>query len=83
MFGYSSVEEAVGTSVLDLYVDPGEREPLLERLKQQGKIERLEVWRKRRDGKPIYIVENLVGHFNERGELYEIQGYLFDDARAS
>ena len=83
MFGYPSVEEAVGTSLLDLYVDRGEREPLLDRLKQQRKIERWEAWRKRRDGQPIYVVENLIGHFNDRGELCEIQGYLFDDTGAS
>ena len=79
IFGFSSADEAVGTNILELYVDPTEREPLLERLRQQRKTERLEVWRRRRDGEPVYIVENLVGHFNERGELYEIKGYLFDD----
>ena len=79
MFQFSSVQEAVGASIVDLYVDPREREPLLQRLKQQRKIERLEVWRKRRDGKLICLVENIVGHFNERGELYEIQAYVFDD----
>ena len=79
MFRFSSAQDAVGTSILDLYVDPGERDPLLERLRRQGRIERLELWRKRRDGEPIYVVENLVGHFNDRGELYEIKGYLFDD----
>ncbi len=79
IFGFSSADEAVGTNILELYVDPTEREPLLERLRQQRKTERLEVWRRRRDGEPVYIVENLVGHFNERGELYEIKGYIFDD----
>jgi PAS domain S-box-containing protein len=79
MFGFSSAQEAVGTSMLKLYPDPGERKSLVARLQQQERIERLEVWRKRRDGQPIYVVENLVGHFNERGELYEIKGYLFDD----
>ncbi len=79
MFGFSSAQEAIGTSILDLYPDPGERESLLERLKQEGKIGRLEVWRKRRDGEPIHIVENLVGHFNDQGQLYEIKGYLFED----
>ncbi len=78
-FGFARPQEAVGTSMLDLYLDPQEREALLERLKQQGKIDRFEVWRKRRDGEPIYIVENLIGHFNEQGELYEIKGYVFDD----
>ena len=65
--------------MLDLYLDPRDWEPLVERLKRQGRIERLEGWRKRRDGEPIYIVENLVGHVNDRGELYEIKGYVFDD----
>ncbi len=81
IFGFSRAQEAVGTSILDLYPDPGEREPLVERLKQEGKIGRLEVWRKRRDGEPIHIVENLVGHFNDQGELYEIKGYMFEDTK--
>ncbi len=79
IFGFSSAVEAVGTNLLDFYLDASEREPLVQRLKQQGKIERQEAWRTCRDGKPIYVVENLVGHFNEEGELYEIKGYLFDD----
>jgi PAS domain S-box-containing protein len=79
MFGFSSAQEAVGTSILDLYIDPRERELLLERLKQERKIGRFGVWRKRHDGEPIHVVENLVGHFNEQGELDEIKGYLFED----
>ena len=79
IFGFSSVIEAVGTSLLDLYIDAADREQIAERLKREGRIERLEVWRKRRDGEPIYIVENVVGHFDDRGELYEIKGYIFDD----
>ncbi len=79
MFGFSSARDAVGASILDLYIDPTEREPLIQRLKPEGKTKRLEVWRKRLDGEPIHIVENLVGHFNEQGELYEILGYLFED----
>jgi len=79
IFGFSRSQEAVGTSIVDLYLDPRERQPLVERLKKEGRIERLEVWRKRRDGEPIHIVENLVGHFNEQGQLHEIKGYLLED----
>jgi PAS domain S-box-containing protein len=79
MFGFSSPDEATGTSFLDLCVDLSERESMLESLKQQGKICRYEAWRKRRDGEPIYVVENIVGHFSDRGELFEMQGYIFDD----
>jgi PAS domain S-box-containing protein len=79
IFGFSSAQEAVGTSMLDLYIEPGTRVSLLERLKQEGKLERLEVWRKRRNGEPIYVVENVIGRFNDLGELEEIKGYIFDD----
>jgi PAS domain S-box-containing protein len=80
-FGFSRAEDAVGTSIVDLYLDPRERRPLLERLEKEGKIERLEVWRKRRDGEPIYVVENIVGQFDEQGRLYEIRAYLFEDTQ--
>ena len=79
IFGFSSSDEAVGTSFLDLSVDRGERESMLESLKQQGKLSRYEAWRKRRDGEMIYVVENIVGRFDDRGELFEMQGYIFDD----
>ncbi len=79
IFGFRSADEAVGTNMLDLYSDVGERGLILERLKRQGKIEHLAAWRQRRDGEPIYIVENLVGRLDERGELCEIKGYIFDD----
>jgi PAS domain S-box-containing protein len=81
IFGFSCAADAVGTSIVDLYLDPGERPSLVERLRNERKIERLEVWRKRRDGQPIHIVENLVGRFNEQGRLYEIKGYTFEDTQ--
>jgi PAS domain S-box-containing protein len=79
MFRFLRAQDAVGTSIVDLYLDAREREALLERLRRERKIERFEVWRKRRDGEPIYIVESLVGHFDDQDRLYEIKGYLFDD----
>jgi PAS domain S-box-containing protein len=79
MFRFPRAQDAVGTSIVDQYLDARERETLVERLRRERKIERFEVWRKRRDGEPIYIVESLVGHFDEQDRLYEIKGYLFDD----
>jgi PAS domain S-box-containing protein len=79
IFGFSSPGEVVGTSMFNLYVQPEEQDSILEALKRQGKLQGYEAWRKRRDGEPIHVVENLVGHFTDRGELYEIQGYIFDD----
>jgi PAS domain S-box-containing protein len=81
IFGFSSPEEAVGTSMLNLYIQPEERNSMLEVLKRQGKLQGYEAWRKRRDGELIHVVENLIGKFTDRGELYEIQGYIFDDTK--
>jgi PAS domain S-box-containing protein len=79
IFGFSSADAAVGTSMPELYLDPGEQDSILAALRAQGKLAYYETWRKRRDGTPIHVVENLVGHFNDQGEVYEIQGYIFDD----
>jgi PAS domain S-box-containing protein len=79
IFGFSSINAAAGRSMLELYIDPGERDSILATLRAQRKLAYYETWRKRRDGTPVHIVENLVGHFNDQGELYEIQGYVFDD----
>ncbi len=79
IFGFSSPDEAVGTNVLDLYPDPGERISILEALRQEGKIEGYEAWRKRRDGEAVHVVENMVAHFDNGGEITEIKGYVFED----
>ncbi len=79
LFGFSSYEEAVGLNMSELYIDPVEREAILDLLKRAGRLEKYTTWRKRRNGDQIHIVENLVGSFNDEGELYEIQGYVYDD----
>lgn len=79
IFGFSSAQEAVGSNMLEFFIDAAERDSLLETLEEHGNLANYQVWRKRRDGTPIHIVENLVGRFNDQGELYEIQGYIFDD----
>ncbi len=79
IFEFSSADAAVGRSMLELYIDVGERDSILTTLREQGKLASYEAWRKRCDGTLIHVVENLVGHFDDQGELYEIQGYVFDD----
>ncbi|MEJ2038970.1 MAG: PAS domain S-box protein, partial [Desulfosarcinaceae bacterium] len=79
LFGFSSRDEAVGANMLEFYTDPSERNTMLESLKQKGKIGWYEAWRKRRNGEFIHVVENLVGNFDDQGELIEIRGYIFDD----
>ena len=81
MFGFPSVEEALQCNVADLYASPEKRQEFLGLLCEKKRLEYHEIDLLRRDGTRIYIVENAIGTFNNRGELVEIKGYLFDDTR--
>ncbi|MDN7012427.1 PAS domain S-box protein [Methanoculleus sp. FWC-SCC3] len=80
MFGFASIEGALGTSILELYEDRRDRETLLARLQRDRKVENEGRIRKRRDGTRIHVVENIVGYFSADGELLEVQGYVYDDS---
>jgi len=80
IFGFSSVEEALGADIRALYEDPGDRDRLLAQLRREGKVENEGRTRKRRDGTQIHVVENVVGRFGADGELIETQGYIYDDS---
>jgi PAS domain S-box-containing protein len=78
MFGYSTPDEMIGTKVKGIYVDPGDRWRLLEKLEKFG------VWRnfvsfcKKVDGEPMYTerTTNLVR--DEDGEPVLIEGIIRD-----
>jgi PAS domain S-box-containing protein len=78
MFGFHSVAEALECDTRTLYPDPNVRQELLARLKEQGKLERIETEYRRRDGTPLYVVQNAVGVFDDQGELVQVKGYMFD-----
>ncbi|MGH9943980.1 MAG: PAS domain S-box protein [Pyrinomonadaceae bacterium] len=81
-FGFASVEEALACSLMSIYPNAEGRRELVERVRRERKIENLESELRRvDDGKPVYAIENVVGTFDERGELSELRGYVFDDTR--
>ncbi|MEK6569879.1 MAG: PAS domain S-box protein, partial [Bacteroidota bacterium] len=81
MFGFASVEEAKRSNPSSLYFDPKERETFLALLRKHKRLEYHESELRRRDGTRLHVVENVVSLFDERGELVQIRGYLFDDTR--
>jgi PAS domain S-box-containing protein len=52
---------------------------LMARLKVEGKVLGHQCVHRRPDGTDIHVVANVVGRFDEAGELREVKGYLFDD----
>lgn len=58
MHGYASPEEflhAIGGHSDSLYVDPGQRDALLERLRQEGAVNSFESRRRKKDGTHIWV----------------------------
>ena len=79
IFGFATLEEAMGTDLALLCPNPGDRETTIQRLRKHKKLEHEEAELRRKDGKPVYVVESLYGTFDDQGTLLEIKGYIFDD----
>ena len=81
IFRFSSVDEALKTDPASLYREPLTRQSLLTQIQKNKKIENVELEMVRKDGTTAHILANVVGKFNDRGELIQIQGYFFDDTQ--
>ncbi|WP_334110272.1 PAS domain S-box protein [Thermodesulfitimonas autotrophica] len=78
MFGFSSCDEALATDFFSLFPDEAAKEAFLGLLREKKKLELHEATFRRRDGQLITVVQNVIGTFDQRGELLQLQGYLFD-----
>lgn len=77
MFGYSSAEMK-NLDTKKLYTNPLERETLLIKLAKKKVLNNLEIELVKKDDKTVRCIENLVGDFNESGDLYQFRGYVMD-----
>ncbi|MCK9426048.1 MAG: PAS domain S-box protein [Ignavibacteriaceae bacterium] len=76
--GCDSVEQVLQINTCDFYVGQADRIEFLNKLKEKGKLELYEATLRGCDGRIIHVIENVLGKYNEKGELVEISGYLFD-----
>jgi len=81
IFGFDSVEELLKCNITSFYKDPVARDHFLELLRKSKKIEQFESEFTLRDGKVIYAIQNVIGEFDEKGELVGVKGYLFDNTQ--
>ena len=79
IFGFESLEQAISTDIATLYPSPGEWEAVIQLLQERKKLEHRESELQRKDGKPVYVVENMFGVFDAQGKLLQVKGYIFDD----
>ncbi|QDU29258.1 Sensor protein FixL [Anatilimnocola aggregata] len=79
IFGFNSREEAVGSSLANLYVAPLSWPRFIQLLLDNKALERYERTSRHSDGTIRHVIETVLGTFNAQGELLRIKGYVFDD----
>jgi PAS domain S-box-containing protein len=79
IFGFESVESALYCNLNTIYSNEQAFGAIIELLLDRKKIEYHEAVGKRRDGKIVHIIENLIGLFDTNGGLVGVKGYVFDN----
>ncbi|HXF06809.1 MAG TPA: PAS domain S-box protein, partial [Blastocatellia bacterium] len=78
LLGYEAAEELRGRHTWEFYWDPAEREVIREIVRTQGSITGYELCLRRRDGRPVWVLENVNTVFDEGGSPAYYLGTLVD-----
>ncbi len=79
MFGYQTTEEVLSTPFSALFPTPQAFEAFLNLLNEKSKINAYETQLIDKNGKPVYIIGNAIGIFDEQNCLTGIRGYFFNN----
>ncbi len=78
MYGLASTEDAKSRGVLELWGSGDDREKVIDALKVHRRLYHQEIQVQRVDGSTLYGLQNLVGIFDDQGNLCQVQGYVMD-----
>ena len=78
IFGYASPEEALHKPALDFYLRPGDRKTFLTRLSERHTVNNHEMCARRRDGTPVWVLENATLVEGPDGARSLIEGTVID-----
>ncbi len=78
ILGYDSRQEFLRQSAWDVYSDPADREAYLRRLQTEKNVTNVELHFKRKDGVPIWVLENATLVDSGRAEAAVIEGTFVD-----
>ncbi len=79
MFGFTSLDEALNFNMYGLYKTRQNRDKLLENLGEHKKLIDYELEMQTITGSQLYIIENIIGKFDENDNLIEIKGYIINN----
>ena len=83
IFGFTDREKAIGSSLANLHQESDSWPSLIQRLRELKSIERYPRITRRNDGAVLHVVENIIGTFDEQGNLLRLKGYVYDDTQSS
>lgn len=75
---YDKKEDLFNLNAADFYFDKSDRMKFLNEIISKKKIANLESCLKAKDGSSVFVVENVIGSFDQNGNLNQIIGYMFD-----
>ncbi|HVE65910.1 MAG TPA: PAS domain S-box protein, partial [Thermoanaerobaculia bacterium] len=78
MFGYASPEEVLLRPARNFYLEPAERQDFLALLSKQRSLTNFEMCARRRDGTPVWVLENATLIEGPDGALSLIEGTVID-----
>jgi PAS domain S-box-containing protein len=78
ILGFSSVAEAIGSSMVALHDAGDARERFVASVREHGRLEHHRGRLRRRDGGVVSVVETVVGEFDSDGSLIDLRGFLID-----
>lgn len=78
IFGYGSRQEVLAHNARDLYMSDEDRSAFVERIRKAGAFTNLELMCRRKDGTPIWVLENVGLLDFVPGQPERIQGTLID-----
>jgi PAS domain S-box-containing protein len=78
IFDFDSAEEISGYDLYKLYPSREVRDALISKLKMEKRLEYFEIEMRSKTGRPLFILETMLGTFNTENELTEIKGYMID-----
>ena len=76
ILGYESKNELRELNARDLYFDPSERNEFLREIQQQGGARALEICLRRKDGRPVWLLESV--HLLRIGSQQILEGTVID-----
>ncbi|MBN1524690.1 MAG: response regulator [Spirochaetales bacterium] len=78
IFSYDSVSAAQNSNIKTHFLNEHDWEQFLEKLKKEKRLIGFESVLYKHDRSVVHIIANVIGKFNERGDLEKMTGYLMD-----